>query len=60
MNIGWFEDNASGAYNFLRVEKGDVQQGTLTHGKKSIDYVVKCMPIVLRPEDWMLGYTPAA
>ena len=60
LNIGWFEDNASGAYNFLRVEKGDVQQGTLTHGKKSIDYVVKCMPIVLRPEDWMLGYTPAA
>lgn len=60
LNIGWFEDNVSGAYNFLRVEKGDVQQGTLTHGNKTVDYVVKCMPIVLRPEDWMLGYTPAA
>ena len=52
LNIGWF-GRQNNVYKFKREE--DRQRG----GNVTVDYVNKMVPIILRPQDFMLGLTLA-
>lgn len=50
LNIGWFGKQGD-VYKYKRVEEKE------RNGDVAIDYINKFMPIVLRPQDWMMGVT---
>ena len=56
LNIGWFQTDTK-AYKFYRKVKGNDGTNSYDHDNYTVHYVNKMMPIVLRPEDWMLGLT---
>ncbi|WP_294203013.1 hypothetical protein [uncultured Chryseobacterium sp.] len=53
LNIGWFGKTGD-VYKYKRVEESK------KNGDVSIDYINKFMPLVLRPQDFMMGMTIAA
>ena len=56
LNIGWFE-TSNKVYKYYRKLKGNDGTNSYDHDNYTVHYVNKMMPIVLRPEDWMLGLT---
>ena len=44
-------------YKFYRKVKGNDGTDSYDHDNFTVHYINKMMPIVLRPEDWMLGLT---